>query len=66
MKDWEVHVQFRNYGRRNVFGDGFAFWYVKDRGQPGPVFGSQDYFHGLAIFFDTYSNKNNYHNVCVS
>jgi mannose-binding lectin 2 len=29
----------------------------------GPVFGSKDYFHGLAIILDTYSNHNGPHNV---
>jgi len=28
----------------------------------GPVFGSKDHFHGLAIFCDTYSNHNGPHN----
>ncbi|KPI93706.1 Vesicular integral-membrane protein VIP36 [Papilio xuthus] len=30
--------------------------------QQGPVFGSKDYFHGLAIVLDTYSNHNGAHN----
>ena len=30
---------------------------------PGPVFGSRDYFTGLGIFFDTYSNHNGPHDV---
>lgn len=29
----------------------------------GPVFGYTDFFHGLAIFMDTYSNHNGPHNV---
>ena len=29
----------------------------------GPVFGNKDYFVGLAIFFDTYSNHNGEHAV---
>ena len=29
----------------------------------GPVFGSKDYFVGLAIIADTYSNHNGPHNV---
>jgi len=66
MKDWEIIVQFKNYGKgKNMFGDGFAFWYVKEKTQLGPVFGSKDYFHGLAIFFDTYNNKNRLHNVSI-
>ena len=32
---------------------------------PGPVFGYVDYFHGLAIFMDTYSNHNGPHNVSL-
>ena len=39
-----------------MFGDGFAFWYVRDRMEMGPVFGSKDHFSGLAIMADTYSN----------
>ena len=31
----------------------------------GPVFGSKDYFHGLAIILDTYSNHNGPHNVIL-
>lgn len=31
----------------------------------GAVFGSPDYFHGLAIFLDTYSNHNGAHNVIM-
>ena len=29
----------------------------------GDVFGSKDYFYGLGIFFDTYSNHNGEHQV---
>ena len=29
----------------------------------GPVFGSRDYFSGLAVFLDTYANQNGPHNV---
>ena len=29
----------------------------------GPVFGSKDFFRGLAIFFDTYANQNGEHAV---
>ena len=41
---------------QDLFGDGFAFWYVRDRMEMGPVFGSKDHFSGLAIMADTYSN----------
>ncbi|KAG8578541.1 hypothetical protein GDO81_010526 [Engystomops pustulosus] len=58
LKDWELHVHFRIHGagKKNLHGDGFALWYARDRLQPGPVFGNQDKFHGLAVFVDTYPN----------
>lgn len=33
---------------------------------PGPVFGSKNYFSGLAVFFDTYSNENGEHAVSAA
>lgn len=60
---WEVHVSFKVHGKgKDLFGDGFAIWYAKDRLQTGPVFGSRDNFLGLAIILDTYSNHNGPHN----
>lgn len=58
LKDWELHVHFRIHGsgKKNLHGDGFALWYAKDRLEPGPVFGNQENFHGLAVFVDTYPN----------
>ena len=31
---------------QDLFGDGFAFWYARDRMVEGPVFGSKDFFSG--------------------
>uniref|UniRef100_A0A8C3ICL3 Lectin, mannose binding 2 n=1 Tax=Chrysemys picta bellii TaxID=8478 RepID=A0A8C3ICL3_CHRPI len=58
LKDWELHVHFKIHGagKKNLHGDGFALWYTRERLMPGPVFGSKDNFHGLAIFLDTYPN----------
>ncbi|CAI8033158.1 Vesicular integral-membrane protein VIP36 [Geodia barretti] len=62
VHNWEVVVQFSVHGQgQNLFGDGFALWYTKNRGNLGPIFGSSDYFTGLGIFFDTYSNYNGDH-----
>lgn len=61
-RDWELVVDFRVYGSTGtLFGDGFAIWYVQDPNIVGPVFGSKDYFRGLGIFLDTYSNHNGPH-----
>lgn len=63
FKDWEIQFQFKNHGHgKDLFGDGFAMWYVKERNNLGPVFGSNDFFTGMAIFLDTYSNHNGPHN----
>lgn len=64
MHNWEVVIQFQVHGQgKHLFGDGFAFWYTKEKGQVGSVFGSKDFFTGLGIFFDTYSNHNGEHKV---
>ncbi|KAK0159057.1 hypothetical protein PV328_009986 [Microctonus aethiopoides] len=63
VRNWELQVHFKVHGKgRDLFGDGFAIWYAKDRMAEGPVFGSKDLFHGLAIILDTYSNHNGPHN----
>lgn len=63
-RNWEVNVQFKVHGKaKELFGDGLALWYSKDRMTTGPVFGSRDHFSGLAIILDTYSNHNGPHNV---
>jgi len=63
MRNWEVQIQFKVHGKgKDLFGDGFVFWYSKERMMPGPVFGSKDYYLGLAVIVDTYSNHNGPHN----
>ncbi|CAF1592468.1 unnamed protein product, partial [Adineta ricciae] len=61
--DWEMHIHYKVHGSgKELFGDGFVIWYVRDPKLTGPVFGYADYFHGLAIIMDTYSNHNGPHN----
>lgn len=63
-QNWEINVSFKVSGKgKELFGDGFAIWYAKDRLVNGLVFGSKDKFSGLAIILDTYSNHNGPHNV---
>lgn len=55
---WEVEFEFQVHGAgKSIAGDGFAFWYTKDRAEVGPVFGNKDNFEGLGVFFDTYANS---------
>lgn len=37
--------------------------YAKDRMRSGPVFGNMDFYQGLSVVIDTYSNHNGEHNV---
>lgn len=61
-----MQVHFKVHGKgKDLFGDGLAIWYAKDRLTEGPVFGNTDFFHGLAIILDTYSNHNGPHNVRI-
>ncbi|KAL0122435.1 hypothetical protein PUN28_007274 [Cardiocondyla obscurior] len=63
IRNWELQIQFKVHGKgKDLFGDGFAIWYAKERMNSGQVFGNQDYFKGLAVILDTYSNHNGQHN----
>ncbi|KAJ3372771.1 hypothetical protein HDU91_002131 [Kappamyces sp. JEL0680] len=62
---WAVEFGFSVNHDGALSGDGFAFWVtpqkeVSGKGERpilGPVFGNQDFFNGLGIFFDTYANS---------
>ena len=60
-ESWIVEFEFKVAYQGSISGDGFAFWYTKDRAKSGPVFGSSDYFEGLGLFFDTYANSRERH-----
>ncbi|KAF2735936.1 vesicular integral-membrane protein VIP36 precursor [Polyplosphaeria fusca] len=55
--NWEIMVEFKIHGQGNLYGDGFAMWLTKQRASGGDVFGFQDKFDGLGVFFDTYKNN---------
>lgn len=65
LRDWEMHIHFRIgniMSPKELYGDGMAIWLTKERMTHGNVFGSVDYFQGLGIFLDTYSNYFGFHN----
>ena len=54
---WQVEFEFNVNGySSHIYGDGFAFWATTGRANQGGVFGSQDFFNGVGIFFDSYAN----------
>lgn len=59
VPNFEIVVEFGVDGKasgHHPSGDGFAFWLTEERAQPGPIFGSKDYYTGLGIMFDTFAN----------
>lgn len=60
----QVEFKIHGKGKESLHGDGMAIWYTRERMKYGPVFGNKDFFEGLAVIIDTYSNHNGEHNVC--
>ncbi|PWN38917.1 concanavalin A-like lectin/glucanase [Ceraceosorus guamensis] len=58
--NFEIQFEFSIDGKaagHKPYGDGLAMWLTEERAQPGPVFGSKDYFTGLGIIIDTFANS---------
>jgi len=63
---WEVELTFRVTGRGRIGADGLAFWYTAAKGVEGPVYGSNDMWIGLGVFFDSFDNDNKHNNPYIS
>ncbi|KAI8852669.1 legume-like lectin [Chytridium lagenaria] len=50
---WQLHFSLGISGRTYLGDDGIALWYTSQKGVEGPVYGSQDQWKGLGIFFDS-------------
>eukprot|EP00736_Rhodelphis_marinus_P002403 Rmarinus@m.20858 len=66
MTSWEIILEFRVSGVRNPGADGFALWYTKQSGTPGPAFGNTESFTGIGVVFDTFDNDNKRNNPYVT
>ncbi|KAI8328011.1 legume-like lectin family-domain-containing protein [Chlamydoabsidia padenii] len=55
--EWMVDMNFRVTGNQLHGGRGMAFWYTKDKLPEGPIFGAQDQWDGLSIWFDSANPK---------
>ncbi|KAG2015341.1 lectin [Coprinopsis cinerea AmutBmut pab1-1] len=56
--NWVIEAEFKIGGETShLYGDGMAMWITTERAQTGPIFGNKDYFNGLVIALDTYSNE---------
>lgn len=55
--NFQIEFEISIHGEgTSIYGDGMAFWLVDKVLDEGPVFGSEDKFNGLGLFFDTYKN----------
>ena len=62
---WDVEVAIKVTGQGRVGADGLAMWYTQQKGQLGPVFGSNDYWTGMGLLFDSFDNDNQRNNPYV-
>lgn len=42
-----------------------ALWFTEGKGVEGPVFGSNDNWKGLGLFFDSFDNDNKHNNPFI-
>jgi len=62
---WEVELTFKVTGRGRIGADGLAFWYSAAKGVEGPVYGANDQWIGLGVFFDSFDNDNKHNNPYI-
>ena len=61
--EWSAMLELRASGTsQHLYGDGLAIWLVKATEHvEGPVFGREDKWNGLGLFFDTFQNVDHSH-----
>jgi hypothetical protein len=61
--EWSAMLELRASGTSpHLYGDGLAIWLVKASDHvEGPVFGREDKWNGLGLFFDTFQNIDHSH-----
>ncbi|XP_074649418.1 protein ERGIC-53-like [Tubulanus polymorphus] len=65
FEHWQIDIKFRINGRGRIGADGLGIWYTESRANSGPVFGNQDKWKGLGIFFDSFDNDAQHNNPYV-
>jgi mannose-binding lectin 2 len=61
--EWSATLELRASGTSmHLYGDGLAIWLVANPDHiEGPVFGREDHWNGVGIFFDTFQNLDHSH-----
>ncbi|CAM1292150.1 LMAN1 (predicted), partial [Pycnogonum litorale] len=63
---WQAEITFRISSSGRVGADGLAFWFTEQKGTEGAIFGSNDKWKGLGIFFDSFDNDADGNNPYIS
>uniref|UniRef100_A0AC34GB50 L-type lectin-like domain-containing protein n=1 Tax=Panagrolaimus sp. ES5 TaxID=591445 RepID=A0AC34GB50_9BILA len=63
---FEIEMEFKVTGQGRIGADGLALWYTAQQGTLGEVFGSNDYWTGLGVLFDSFDNDGQKNNPYVS
>jgi mannose-binding lectin 1 len=65
-ENFEIEMAFKVTGQGRIGADGLALWYTAAQGTLGEVFGSNDYWTGLGVLFDSFDNDGQKNNPYVS
>ncbi|KAK0422480.1 hypothetical protein QR680_007598 [Steinernema hermaphroditum] len=63
---FEIDLSFKISGQGRIGADGLAIWYTAQQGTLGPVFGSNDYWTGMGLMFDSFDNDGQKNNPFVA
>ncbi|TKR95182.1 hypothetical protein L596_009384 [Steinernema carpocapsae] len=63
---FEIDMSFKVTGQGRIGADGLALWYTAQQGTLGPVFGSNDYWTGMGLMFDSFDNDGQKNNPFVA
>ncbi|CAB3410836.1 unnamed protein product [Caenorhabditis bovis] len=64
--NFQLDVVLKIGGQGRVGADGLGIWYTSQLGALGPVFGANDYWTGMGLFFDSFDNDGQKNNPQIS
>ncbi|GIY01519.1 protein ERGIC-53 [Caerostris extrusa] len=60
-----ITPSLRRKGVHFLLNSNISFWFTENKGVEGPVFGSNDHWIGLGVFFDSFDNDNRGNNPYI-
>ncbi|CAJ0962931.1 unnamed protein product, partial [Mesorhabditis belari] len=65
-ENFQVDVALKVSGQGRIGADGMGLWYTATPGTLGPVFGANDFWTGMGLFFDSFDNDGQKNNPMIS